>query len=45
MWSKIKHFNVRDIRSSYKKPAKSALIGYKLAFKGRFSRKQRVSNI
>jgi hypothetical protein len=45
MWLQVKHINVRNVRNDYKKHAKSALIGYKLAFKGRFSRKQRASNI
>jgi hypothetical protein len=44
IWLQIKKFNARNIRNSniikY-----SMLLGYKLAFKGRFSRKQRASNI
>lgn len=45
MWLKFKNLNLRNIRSSESLKYRSILIGYKLAFKGRFSRKQRASNI
>ena len=45
IWLQIKTFNTREFRSKNLKCNKSFLLGFKLAFKGRFSRKQRASNI
>jgi hypothetical protein len=45
IWLQIKKFNARNIRNSNIIKYYSMLLGYKLAFKGRFSRKQRASNI
>lgn len=44
-WSKFKNFNLRNIRQKYIFRYKSVLMGYKFAFRGRFSRKQRASFI
>ena len=44
-WSKFKNFNLRNIRQEYIFKYKSILMGYKFAFRGRFSRKQRASFI
>jgi len=45
LWWKFKHFNLRNIRQSYIVKFKSILMGFKFAFRGRFSRKQRASFI
>ena len=45
IWLELKKFNARNLRNKIIRRHKSILLGYKLAFKGRFSRKQRVSNI
>ena len=45
VWRQVKKFNSRNVRSNKLIDHSSILVGYKLAFKGRFSRKQRASNI
>jgi hypothetical protein len=44
-WLKFKNFNLRNIRQQYIVKYKSILMGFKFAFRGRFSRKQRASFI
>lgn len=44
-WWKFKNFNLRNIRQNYIVKYKSILMGFKFAFRGRFSRKQRASFI
>ena len=45
VWWKFKNFNLRNIRQKYIIKYKSILMGFKFAFRGRFSRKQRASFI
>jgi hypothetical protein len=45
IWVQLNKANYRNVRSANIAKYHSALLGYKLAFKGRFSRKQRSSNI
>ena len=47
IWLQTKKINLRDLRSNSNNKLKyrSILVGFKLAFKGRFSRKQRASDI
>ena len=44
-WWKFKNYNLRNIRQKYIVKYKSILMGFKFAFRGRFSRKQRASFI
>jgi len=44
-WWKFQHFNLRNIRQKYIVKFRSILMGFKFAFRGRFSRKQRASFI
>jgi ribosomal protein S3 len=41
----MKKFNKRNARHNINEYKKSGLVAYKMAFKGRFSRKQRASSI
>ena len=45
VWWKFKNLNLRNIRQKYIVKYKSILMGFKFAFRGRFSRKQRASFI
>jgi hypothetical protein len=45
LWLSSKNINLRNMRNNYVNKSLSILIGYKLIFKGRFSRKQRASSI
>jgi ribosomal protein S3 len=45
LWWKFNNFNLRNIRQKYIVKYKSILMGFKFAFRGRFSRKQRASFI
>jgi ribosomal protein S3 len=45
IWSQIKKINLRNARGNNVARYRSILVGFKLAFKGRFSRKQRASDI
>lgn len=45
IWMLYKKFNYRFIRDKYIPKFKSMIMGYKMAFRGRFSRKQRASFI
>jgi hypothetical protein len=45
VWLQIKQINLRNERSKNILRHRSVLVGFKLAFKGRFSRKQRASDI
>ena len=45
LWLKYIEFNKHNIRNIYKIKYKSILMGYKISFKGRFSRKQRASSL
>lgn len=45
LWNIINNYNRRNLRHDINKYKKSGLIAYKMAFKGRFSRKQRASSI
>lgn len=45
LWWKFQNFNLRNIRQKYIIKYKSILMGFKFAFRGRFSRKQRASFI
>lgn len=45
LWWKFNNFNLRNIRQTYIVKYKSILMGFKFAFRGRFSRKQRASFI
>ena len=43
LWAKFKMFNLRNIRKQYIPKYRSYLMGFKMSFRGRFSRKQRAS--
>jgi ribosomal protein S3 len=45
LWDIVNKFNKRNLRNDINQYKKSGLIAFKMAFKGRFSRKQRASSI
>ena len=45
LWQSFQGFNKRNIRNNYVLKYKSSLMGYKIAFRGRFTRKQRASSL
>lgn len=45
LWSKLKIINKRNLRQQYLPKYKSHIMGFKMIFRGRFSRKDRASKM